>query len=138
MLERDAVLFANTAFYAAFAARDAAAMDRVWARDKTVTCAHPGRPAIQGRAAVMESWRAILANPHAPQVECRAEQATIYGAAAVVTCIERVGGQYLAATNVFVKTGSVWSMVHHQAGPAAVDPRTLENEEAEKAKPRPN
>jgi len=138
MLERDAVLFANTAFYAAFASRDVAAMDRVWAKDRTVTCAHPGRPAIQGRKAVMESWRAILSNPHQPQAECCAEQAAIYGDTAVVTCIERLDDQYLAATNVFVKTGPVWSMVHHQAGPANVDPKALEKEEAEKEKLRPN
>ena len=42
MTESDAVLAANLEFYRAFAARDLAAMDRIWARRATVLCTHPG------------------------------------------------------------------------------------------------
>src|SRR5438128_8412277 len=36
------VLEANAAFYAAFAQRDADAMDALWAREVPVACLHPG------------------------------------------------------------------------------------------------
>ena len=42
MPEHAAVLFANDAFYLAFANRDYDAMDVIWARDAPVTCIHPG------------------------------------------------------------------------------------------------
>src|SRR5687768_16289893 len=109
MSEHDAVLFANAAFYAAFVARDVVAMEKLWAAHRPVGCVHPGRPAIIGRAAVMESWRAILTNPAAPTIAAHAEQAMIYGETAVVTCLEHIkesngASHVLAATNVFVKT----------------------------------
>ncbi|MEX1306362.1 MAG: hypothetical protein WEA84_14500 [Rhodovibrionaceae bacterium] len=52
MSELDAVVFANEAFYLAFANRDLAAMEKV-----------------------MESWTGILANSEAPRVSCRAPRA---------------------------------------------------------------
>ena len=39
--ETSAVLAANQAFYAAFARRDTAAMDDLWARETRVACLHP-------------------------------------------------------------------------------------------------
>jgi hypothetical protein len=57
------VLFANEAFYAAFAARDIEAMDELWSRRPNVTCIHPGWSPLIGRDSVMQSWRAILSNP---------------------------------------------------------------------------
>lgn len=65
MSEQEAVLAANLAFYQAFAQRDGAAMARLWAERAPVTCIHPGWPALEGRAAVLESWADILANPEA-------------------------------------------------------------------------
>ncbi len=125
----DSILFANMAFYAAFSARDMAAMEKVWARDKPVTCIHPGRTVIAGRHAVLRSWQVILANPESPRVSTHAEKAHVYGDVALVTCIEELGlasgAQFLMASNVFVRTGAIWTMVHHQAGPADVDPESL-------------
>ncbi len=133
MSDRNAVLFANTAFYAAFAGRDADAMEQVWSKDKVVSCSHPGWQPLSGRAEVIASWRSILGNPEAPNITCRAERATIYGDFALVTCIEQIGdggdSEFLTATNVFVRTGSIWVMIHHQAGPASIDASALEEEE---------
>lgn len=134
MSDQHAVLFANAAFYAAFAGRDADAMEQVWAKDKPVSCTHPGWQTLTGRAEVMASWRSILANPSSPKAVCRAERATMYGDVALVTCIEQIsdtGGnsEFLTATNLFVRTGSIWTMIHHQAGPVNLDPRALEDEE---------
>ncbi len=134
MFDQNAVLFANDAFYAAFVERDMEAMNRVWSRAESVSCTHPGWQPLEGREEVMESWNAILTNPDSPNIVCRARRTAIYNGMAIVTCIEEIirrGGdaEFLAATNVFVKTGSVWTMVHHQAGPVHIDPETLEGEE---------
>src|SRR5215468_8451467 len=68
MSEREALLFANEAFYQAFADRDIAAMEAAWASDGPIACIHPGWPPLAGREAVIESWRRILANDESPQV----------------------------------------------------------------------
>ncbi len=133
MSEHDAILFANAAFYAAFATRDVTAMETVWAKDAPISCIHPGRPALSGRAAVMRSWSAILGNPEVLTISSHGETVQLLGDVALVTCIEQIrigaGAQFLAATNVFVRSGSVWLMVHHQAGGAQIDPATLKTEE---------
>ncbi len=134
MSEREAVLFANEAFYRAFVDRDIAAMEAVWASDGPVACIHPGWPPLAGRDAVIESWRRILANEDSPQVVCRQPMSFLYGDVAFVICFESVGAAALVATNVFRRDGRQWRMVHHQAGPA---PSMPPEEEAE-TPPRPN
>jgi ketosteroid isomerase-like protein len=118
--ETDAVLLANTAFYDAFSAADFEKMSELWARESTVSCLHPGMPALHGRPDVLESWRRILAGGpgsirgHEPKV-------SLFGTSALVTCYESSDAQpaHLAATNVFVLEDGRWRMVHHQAGPLA-------------------
>ena len=134
MSEQNAVLFANGAFYAAFSGRDDAAMERVWAKDKPISCTHPGWQPLVGHAEVMSSWKSILGNPTSPELICRGARASIYGDVAIVTCIEELGddkgeSEFLTATKIFVRAGSIWTMVHHQAGPVNIDPQTLEEEE---------
>src|SRR5687768_7948192 len=58
-----AILEANEAFYRAFNEKDADAMDRIWAESGEVACIHPGWNVLEGREAVMDSWRGILSNP---------------------------------------------------------------------------
>lgn len=126
MNDRETALFANAAFYAAFGARDMKAMEDVWSRDQPVSCIHPGWPAVHGRTEVMSSWAGILSGRNPPRIVCRADRAELLGNVAVVTCVEIINGQgTLAATNIFVKAGPHWAMVHHQAGPANVDLATL-------------
>ena len=118
--EEDAVLAANQEFYRAFAARDFAAMDALWATEATVACIHPGWDALVGREAVMESWAAILGGPGAPQIRCETPRAFVLGPSAFVICREVLEQQgWLIATNVFAREEGGWRMVHHQAGPAA-------------------
>ena len=76
--EADALRTANLEFYRAFANRDFAAMESVWAREAEVLCLHPGWPLLSGRSAVLESWRQILANPGAPRIVCRKVQALVF------------------------------------------------------------
>ncbi len=111
------VAAANEAFYVAFAGRDVGAMDVVWSRAFPVSCIHPGWNVLSGREAVMESWEAILSNPTQPRIVAGGAQVQIVGEVAIVTCRELVAGNPLAATNVFVREGGRWRLVHHQAGP---------------------
>jgi ketosteroid isomerase-like protein len=119
MTEKSAIIVANAAFYAAFAAGDVAGMERLWADDDSISCVHPGWPAIVGRATVIGSWRDILENPDRPQIVCAEPQAIIDGDSARVLCIEIVNGTALAATNHFRRAGSTWRLVHHQSSPIA-------------------
>ncbi len=118
MTDEDEVLAANAAFYAAFAASDAEAMDAVWARRAPVACVHPGWEALVGRDSVMESWRRILRGGSSP-ITCTGAVAHLLGEAAFVTCLERLPGGALVATNCFVREDGRFRMVHHHAGPTA-------------------
>jgi hypothetical protein len=40
-----------------------------------------------------------------------------------------IGESLLAATNVFVREGGGWKLVHHQAGPCNLPPADLPEEE---------
>lgn len=127
MPDADAVLFANEAFYRAFTDRDIRGMDGVWSQTVAITCLHPGWAPLFGRDEVMASWAAILSAPGAPQVRIHAAHASLYGALASVICFENLGSALLVATNLFVREGSLWKMVHHQSGPTTTEP-PLEDE----------
>jgi limonene-1,2-epoxide hydrolase len=116
--EEQAVLDANAAFYAAFAAADAEAMDALWARSTEPTCVHPGWDALRGRERVMASWRAIFQSG-APPIACAGPTVHALGTdAALVLCTEVIAGGTLVAANVFVREPDGFRLVHHQASPA--------------------
>ena len=129
MQEHPDVIFANDTFYHAFQLRDLDAMGRLWAERAPVACIHPGWPTITGREEVMQSWAAILGNDQAPAITCRAARAFRHGDSAFVTCYELVGDNLLVATNIFVREGDSWKMVHHQAGPCNAPPGELPEED---------
>ena len=116
MTDHDDVLAANLEFYRAFAARDLAAMDALWARRAPVACLHPGWTALKDRDAIIESWAAILSNSGAPRIACFDEQTFLYGDVALVLCEEELEGGTLAASNFFVREDGAWRLAHHQAG----------------------
>lgn len=122
MPDQDLALFANDAFYVAFAERDFNALEALWATESPCTCVHPGWSPIIGREEVIESWAAIIANPDSPDIQCSNASARVYGSTAIVLCYEEIEGQYLVATNVFVREDGQWKLVHHQATPAAEPP----------------
>ncbi len=112
-----AILEANRSFYRAFASGAFADLAALLAPEDAVT-AHPWRPAVHGRAQVLEGWRAILeAGP--PPIRCLAPQVSRFGDAAVVTCIEDTGGEPCIATNVFVRVDGAWRLAHHHGAPLA-------------------
>jgi len=126
MSDTDAVLFANEAFYRAFADRDEAAMNALWSETAPLACLHPGWGPLFGREDVIESWIAIIRNPNSPPILCHDARAQICGETAYVVCFEEIAGNFLVATNVFVHEGRVWKMVHHQAGPTSERPQMEE------------
>jgi ketosteroid isomerase-like protein len=132
--DAEAVLLANEAFYQAFAARDFAAMEDVWAREHDVACLHPGWDALRGREEVMTSWRAILENAASPQIAFVRGQAYVLGSAAFVIGYERIEGATLIATNVFVREGSNWKLAHHHASLVRA---TVEDDEPPEPPPDP-
>ena len=124
MSQRPAILFANDAFYTAFATGDLAAMDAVWARRAPVCCIHPGWSALNDRDSIMESWRGILGASQAggrrqtAAIRCVRPEVFVLETAAWVTCYEVLPNGILIATNIFVSEDGAWRMVHHHAGPA--------------------
>jgi ketosteroid isomerase-like protein len=115
--DTDAVLSANLEFYRAFNDRNLKAMDTLWAKTAPVVCVHPGWTALAGREQVVQSWRAILANPEAPHVMCHEDRAFLYGDLAIVQCEEELDTGHLVATNMFVREAGAWKLIHHQASP---------------------
>lgn len=122
--DQAALLFANQTFYQAFAERDPVLMGTVWAEREPVTCLHPGWPPIEGRENVLQSWHAILTGPASPEIECLHARAGIHKDTGLVICYERIGQEYLLATNIFIRSGDGWLLIHHQSGPA---PEPAEN-----------
>jgi hypothetical protein len=123
MSQEAAVLFANEAFYLAFAFKDIKGMDELWSRRLPVTCIHPGWQPLFGRDAVMESWLRIFGNPGAPGIEFRQPRVFLYGDFAQVCCYELIEAGTLVASNLFAREGQGWTLVHHQASPVAERPR---------------
>lgn len=111
-----AVIAANRAFYAAFNARDLAAMAEAWSELDDITCVHPGWDVLSGRTLVLESYAAIFGNPSQPKIVAGGETVALTGDGAVVVCHELVGGSPIVATNVFRLEGGAWKTVHHHAG----------------------
>ena len=118
MSEHAAVLFANDAFYLAFANQDLEAMEGIWAREIPLTCIHPGWDPLSGREEVMESWESILNNPTATHITCKNPTVRVFGEFACVICHEVLDQGFLVATNLFVQEDGQWKMIHHQAGTA--------------------
>jgi len=132
------VLASNEAFYDAFNSRDMDAMDRLWAKLAPVVCLHPGSTALHGRSQVIRSWQSILSSDGAPRVSVEGPRVVMLGETAIVLCYERVTdpdtgtGAVLAATNVFVREGGEWRLVHHHS--SAIGRIVTDEREAPKPK----
>ena len=116
MSDQDAVLFANEAFYRAFAECDLPAMEALWSRRTPVACIHPGWNPLTDRASVMASWAGVFGSGTPHRIRCLDPAVFVTGNTAFVVCYEMVDGGFLAATNIFVREDRGWTMVHHQAG----------------------
>jgi len=124
MSDRASLLFANDAFYRAFADSDIQAMASLWAADDAITCLHPGWAPLRGFEDVLSSFQSIFEGPAPPAITPLSADVTMHGPVGIVICYELIGTDYLIATNMFRKdadNGS-WKLIHHQAGPANEPP----------------
>ncbi len=119
MSELAALDFANSGFYDAFAAADLPQMTAIWAESGPVFCCHPGWQPIHGRDAVLRSWAELFASSGPMPLSHRVLAHDVIGDMGVVCCLESVSGHGFIATNLFVRQGKLWRMVHHHAGPFA-------------------
>lgn len=126
MSDSETLLFANEFFYRAFAGRDMRGLEEIWHNSPGVSCIHPGWNPVIGRIAVLQSFRTILQGASPPDVRCLAPKPVLLGDSAYVLCHEALGGNYLVATNIFVRDGRLWRLHHHHAGPAVNPPETAE------------
>lgn len=113
--EKELVLAANAAFYAAFSRNDLAAMDALWSATRDVAVFHPNWQGIKGRDAVMRSWAAIMDDSGPTEIRPIDACVIISGKTAMVVCEEDLVAVRMIATNVFINEGGTWRMVHHQA-----------------------
>jgi len=124
------ILFANEAYYTAFASGDVDAMDAIWAQSTPVTCIHPGGPVLEGRD--------ILISGQTEGFECHDAKAHVVGDGgggevgswAWVTCLEVLGDGALATTNIFVRENGAWKVTHHQACPTSALPQDTAGDDA--------
>ncbi|MBH69605.1 MAG: DUF4440 domain-containing protein [Rhodospirillaceae bacterium] len=129
MSDTEAVLFANEAFYNAFRTKDFDALQAIWSSDEKIACIHPGWLPIYGRDAVMKSWKNILTGPNSPDIFCHGAAAHFLSDTAYfVTCFENLAGGTMSATNIFLKEGGSWRIVHHHASPTIQNPPSISND----------
>ncbi len=130
MSDRDAVLNANRAFYEAFQSLDAEKMERVWARDPSIICIHPGWRKLSGWGPIMSSWERIFENVFEMKFELGETDVTISGDLAVVVVEENltqrgydgISRSQVIATNVYERLGDAWFMVMHHGSPVIAPP----------------
>ena len=120
--DQKAILFNNEAFYAAFSCGDIAAMSCLWAETDDVSVIHPGWKPLFGREAVLSSWADIVSEGGFSSIICREPHLFLRNDYATVVCFEDINGIFLAATNVFIKQGDSWRIMHHQAAPTSGRP----------------
>ena len=117
---------ANAALYAAFETGDVDLMEAVWDVEEpaALVCVHPGWPMLRGRAAVLRSWSAVMANTEYIQFFLTDVQVAVSGGTAVVTCTENVltsadvgDNASVVATNVFVRRADGWRLQVHHGSP---------------------
>ena len=125
MSDRDAVLEANAAFYAAFGSLDLKRMEEVWLRAPYIKCVHPGWGLLVGWGPVMESWERIFSGTLEMRFTLTGVQAEVCGDLAWVVLTENIDSRHrdgkveahVQATNLFERRDQRWFLVHHQGSP---------------------
>ncbi len=125
MTDRDAVLEANAAFYAAFESLDLKRMEEVWLRAPYIKCVHPGWGRLVGWGPVMQSWERIFSGTLEMRFTLTGVQAEVCGDLAWVVLTENIDSRHrdrkveahVQATNLFERRDRRWFLVHHQGSP---------------------
>lgn len=125
MLDREAVLAANEAFYQAFSQRKIGEMSLIWWQGTTSLCIHPGGQILTGWDSIRTSWESIFKNTDLLEIETEIIKAEIDQSLAYVILRETVfqssRGRSLKAqsiaTNIFQKMAQKWYLVSHHGSP---------------------
>lgn len=123
---------AEDAFYAAFRELDDEGMQTVWSDSTDASCIHPGGGLLQGKSAVINSWREIFKEARPPTIEHRLIRASADARLAVHTVEERVNSgsgsreAIILATNVYIYCDGGWSMLAHHASLPLLEARSEE------------
>ena len=140
MSDRDRLVEMNEDFYAAFESGDLDTMEALWANEDlagSVTCVHPGWPALRGRDEVMRSWAMIMANTTYIQFVLTDVEVEVGADFAVLTCVENIltaadeddedddssqfAGAKGVATNIFRRTPGGWRLWIRHGSPVISD-----------------
>jgi ketosteroid isomerase-like protein len=121
----EAVKAANTGFYTALSARDAAALDRVWDHDVQVfnifgvsKAPMVGWNAVKsGYADLFNRFPELSVSMADPSIRQDTDSAVVVGVETQRVRLPsgEVASALLPATNVFVKREGHWLMVHHHS-----------------------
>lgn len=118
----DSVTAANSAFYAAFEARDLDTMSLLWEHSDRVVCTHPGWASLRGWAQVAASFFALFQNSQHLQFILTKGKAEVSGDVGWVSVDENIlqsdSATTVSALNVFVRgAAGDWLLVAHHASP---------------------
>lgn len=111
------------AFYRAFETNDLDAMMAVWDDADDIVCIHPMGPAMNGRGAVLDSWREILSGGVAMRFSLEKVQTFAADNLSIHLLNEHIdvaSGNRVApmtTTNIFRLSAHGWHMVSHHASP---------------------
>ncbi|MET9493581.1 nuclear transport factor 2 family protein [Streptomyces sp. NPDC006552] len=151
--DTQAVEDANRAYYEAVERGDFEELTSLWlapedasyaedadpddAEDTSISCVHPGWPALTGRGEVLRSYALIMANTEYIQFFLTDVRISVVADTALVTCTENIlsggpapgdgdelgplVGQRVVATNVFRRTREGWKLWSHHASPVLAD-----------------
>ncbi len=126
--DHEALREANAAFYRAVEELNLAAMDKLWLHESWVRCIHPGWDLLVGWDVVRQSWEQIFSGTRWIRVTPTSVDVQVLGQVGMVGCAENitatsdgdVGVAVAQATNLFLRTGEEWRLIHHHSSPAPV------------------
>jgi ketosteroid isomerase-like protein len=129
MADRDELLAANDAFYAALTRCNLKEMEAVWLHEPWVRCVHPGWDVLVGWDAIRASFQRIFDHSRFFEVVATEVSARAMGEIGIVTCSENitssedgdVGVGAAQATNLYRRTPDGWRMIVHHSSPAPVN-----------------
>jgi ketosteroid isomerase-like protein len=123
--DEEEVLAANRAFYEALQTLDLARMETIWLHEDWVKCLHPSWELLMGWEEIRKSWDHIVQSTQQMLVSISRPLVHVFGDTGWVSCLENVTSAYeggfstalIEATNIFVRRGGRWLMVHHHTTP---------------------
>ena len=98
-------------------------MRDLWWDNLKAYCIHPGGPALQGLASIIESWGSILVAADPPSISYRTVDETLDGNLAIHVVEESIRPSkslsnppsLVLATNIYIRNEDGWKMMAHHA-----------------------